>query len=262
MKYLLLLLSYIFLTLNISTVQQEKQFTANDELRQEQILENNEQSLNNDLFPKDLSLETIFSREASLSQEEDITILVTGDINFGRSVNEKIKSATNQSYPFSNLSGLLNKSDLTLVNLESPLGENCPTLNSGMIFCANETNANRLKVAGVDIASLANNHSNDQGIKGIENTKHALTELGILTIAQGESTVIEKKGIRIGVIGFDVIWHQVEEPELTSEIQKLVQEVDITIIFFHWGNEYQNQPNKIQRRYAKLAIETGASLVV
>jgi len=64
------------------------------------------------------------------------------------------------------------------------------------------------------------------------------------------------------VIGFDAIWHHVEEEELTSEIQKLSEEVDITIAFFHWGNEYQNLPNKIQRQYAKLAIDAGASLVI
>jgi len=163
------------LTLNISAVQQEKQFTANNELQRKQTLENNEQSQSNDLSPKNLSLETIFSRETSVSQDKDVTILVTGDVNLARSVNGKIKSTTDQSYPFSNLSGLLNKSDLTLVNLESPLGENCPTLNSGMKFCAEEANATRLKEAGIDIASLANNHSNDQGIKVLKiPNKHLL----------------------------------------------------------------------------------------
>ena len=34
------------------------------------------------------------------------------------------------------------------------------------------------------------------------------------------------------------------------------------IVSFHWGEEYQNQPNKEQRYFAQLAIDSGADLVI
>ena len=37
---------------------------------------------------------------------------------------------------------------------------------------------------------------------------------------------------------------------------------DAIIVFMHWGDEYQTQPNKIQKQLTSLCFENGASLVI
>jgi len=59
--------------------------------------------------------ELIFPKDSS-----PLTLIFTGDVMLGRSVNTRIQKYTDPTWPFKNISSLLSSGDLTIINLESP----------------------------------------------------------------------------------------------------------------------------------------------
>lgn len=105
-------------------------------------------------------------------QEQITTVLFAGDVMLGRSV----MGVT----PFEKVAGFTRDADITFVNLESPIVENCPRTDSGLKFCTDPRTAQGLYDAGVDVVTLANNHSGNYGEKGFVQTKKYLDEMGII----------------------------------------------------------------------------------
>lgn len=192
----------------------------------------------------------------------NFTVLVTGDVNLGRSVNYQSFNLNDFKYPFRPLAGILKEADLTIVNLESPLINDCPKTNEGMRFCGNSKSVEGLVEAGVDIASLANNHASDFGKLGLLDTKKALVDNNILPIEHGKSVQTTVKGNKIAVIGYDLIWHGIDEEKLKKDIKAAKQSSDILIAMLHWGNEYTLRLTQRQKRIAHLLIDNGVDLVV
>jgi poly-gamma-glutamate synthesis protein (capsule biosynthesis protein) len=50
--------------------------------------------------------------------------------------------------------------------------------------------------------------------------------------------------------------------ELTAEIEKAKKQADFVIVSFHWGEEYNNFPNKRQKDIAHSCVDSGADLVI
>lgn len=109
------------------------------------------------------------------------TLMLTGDVIPARVVNQKMVVKQDFVWPLVNIKDVLANADLTVVNLESPLLEKCPVMSTGMTFCGDARFAKALVQAGVDIASLANNHSLNYGWEGISETEKALQAVGIET---------------------------------------------------------------------------------
>lgn len=211
-----------------------------------------------------LSLDNLFNqdRKKYAKKTEDASVLVTGDVNLARSVNVKINRSKDYTYPFAYLSDLLKAADLTIINLESPLVKNCPLTDAGMKFCGQTENAKSLALTGVDIASIANNHSNDFGQEGVFETKNALVEFGIKPV-ENKSLVIQKiKNISFAILGYDLVWHALDEQELVQSVSRAKDANHLVIVFFHWGSEYTSDPNYRQRQLAHLAVDSGADLVL
>lgn len=212
-----------------------------------------------------LSLNSTLNRENKRSQvfgEEGISIIVSGDVNLGRSVNAQMKNLGNSSHIFDQIRDLLQGSDLTIINLESPLISNCPLTDEGMIFCSDMTNAQILKDVGIDIASLANNHAQDYGQAGLLETSRTLSKYGINPVDHGQMVVKTVKGIKIAILAYDLVRHGVDEKTLKAELLKAGMRADTVIVFFHWGNEYTTEPTVEQRKLARLMVDSGADLVV
>lgn len=212
-----------------------------------------------------LSLGVIFNRQQPLrlpASSQPFTVIVTGDVNLGRSVNVRIRDQEDSVKLFTHIKDLLQSADLTLINLESPLINNCPMTNEGMKLCGRSSNAQQLKDAGVDIASLANNHAEDYGNGGLQQTKSALSENNVESLGHGEIRIVTIDGIRVAVLAYDIVWHAVNTETLQSDLTQASGQADLVIVFFHWGNEYTVEPSNGQRKFAYLAIDNGADLVV
>jgi poly-gamma-glutamate synthesis protein (capsule biosynthesis protein) len=171
--------------------------------------------------------------------------------------------------------------DLTIANLELTLGGK--PYKGYPEFSAPDALAVALKQAGVDVLVTANNHSLDRRRKGLERTIRVLDSLKFLHTGTFRDTVermndyplvISKNGITLALLNYTYGTNgiPVTKPNVvnlidTALIRKDLETAkklnpDITIVFMHWGNEYQSQPSKQQIQLAEFCFAQGASLVI
>ncbi|MDL5049400.1 CapA family protein [Oscillatoria amoena NRMC-F 0135] len=173
------------------------------------------------------------------------------------------------------------EADLTIGNLEVTLGGK--PYKGYPQFSAPDALAASLKIAGVNVLVTANNHSVDRRKKGLERTIRVLDSLKILHTGTFRDTVerlndypllIAKNGINLALLNYTYGTNgiPVTKPNVvnlidTAVIRKDLQQAknhnpDLTIVFLHWGNEYQSQPSKQQKELAEWCFRHGANLVI
>ncbi len=196
------------------------------------------------------------------------TLISTGDIMLGRFVNVQTQAKNNFLWPWEKTAAVLKSADLTLINLENPLVQHCPPSSTGMLFCAPPEHLEGLKFAGVDLVSLANNHSENWGQEGIENTTSLLQGANIKVLGLVNPQFATVKGQIIAFLAYNdlnqrgqVIQSSTDQ-NLKEQIPKAKEKSDLVIIFFHWGEEYTHQPTPRQKHLARLAIDLGADIIL
>ncbi|MEB0160927.1 CapA family protein, partial [Pseudomonas sp. AH2 (2023)] len=88
----------------------------------------------------------------------------------GRSVNSRAVQTQNFTALFEKTGVVLKDADVAFINLEGPLVENCPVTTVGMVFCGDTRHIDGLLSTGIDIVTIANNHTGDHGTAGIITT--------------------------------------------------------------------------------------------
>jgi len=219
-----------------------------------------------------------------LTKKSNILVAV-GDIMLSRHVGAKIKEKNDPKAPFLKTADILQKADISFANLESPFYNKDPMVTKGMVFKAEPETIEGLVYAGIDIVSLANNHFGDQGKPGMEFTFHHLLNHQIDYVGAGQNEeeaespkIIERNGIKFAFLAYADSSSMtprsygataskpgvafLTEEKLKQTIKKAKSKADVVIVSFHWGTEYQQLPNDRQREIGRLAIDSGASLVL
>lgn len=206
---------------------------------------------------------------ATLSAQKTITLLATGDVLTARTVNAKATLFNDFTWPWKNTAQVLNAADITFINLETPLVEDCPITQSGMIFCGDLRQVEGLIYGGVDVANLANNHMGNHDQAGVNKTVEVLSEAGIAVAGVSDRAipVLNVKNQKFAFLGYNEVDVQpgvnLSHTELiTKEITEAKKLADIVIVQFHWGNEYTYQPSSHQTLLAHSAIDSGADLII
>lgn len=200
---------------------------------------------------------------------QTITLISTGDIGLVRDINDQIQKKQDPNYPFVKISQYLKNADFTVINLEGPLIKNCPITLTGFKFCGESTNVNGIVYAGVDAASVANNHSTNFGIVGLKETENSLRSNGIIPFGlENGIEYMEVRGKKIALVGFVELgnnWAGLNNAKVEN-VARLVSEAntnsDIVICAFHWGVEYTRKPTENQINIAHIAIDNGADIVL
>lgn len=196
------------------------------------------------------------------SSPPSITLIAVGDVMLGRSVNAKMRKLNDFDYPFLKTAAFLKAADLTFINLESAFFDDCPTTNTGMVFCADPKAIEGLVFAGIDVTNLANNHIQNYGEEGVKLTKKLLQENSIIPLGLDQNLVIKEiKGTRFGFLGFDLTSGYREE-EITEIVQESSLSSDVLIVSLHWGTEYAQEPSTRQIELAHKIIDAGADLIL
>lgn len=218
-----------------------------------------------------LSLASIFADKhdwvATLSAEKVRTLIATGDIIPARSVNTKVRQLKNFRWPYEQTAEVLASGDITFINLETPLLTNCPSTVEGMIFCGDARNIEGLIYAGVDVASLGNNHAGNYGVAGVQETIRLLESQLILVTGVDGAAVKDVRGRRFAFLGYNDIGRfpgvaQAEEEKIRSDIAQAREIADVVVVTYHWGIEYTTQPSARQRQLGSFTIAAGADLVI
>lgn len=105
--------------------------------------------------------------------------------------------------------------DVRTVNLETVLGDQAPEERypgKRFILLSRPETLSAIKGIGVDVASLANNHSRDYMDAGIAGTKQALAAAGLPVVGATDSdddadapAVVEVRGSKVGVIAYTTV---------------------------------------------------------
>lgn len=200
---------------------------------------------------------------------------------FSRGVRDQMLAAKDPALPFRKIAPLMSAADIAFVNLESPFSDVGPYHRDGLVFHAPPDAIAGLRLAGITIASTANNHSRDCRSHGVEFTvawlrQHSIEPLGSSESASRthEGVIIKRNGIRFGFLGYTFDqqngnWHDIDEriavadiPALQRDISALRGKVDVLIVSIHNGVEYTRKPSKSQRDFAHAAIDCGADVVI
>ena len=178
--------------------------------------------------------------------------------------------------------------DLTIGNLETPICDYLP-IKGYPCFNAKSLLLDALSSSGIELISLANNHSLDQGIDGIISTLKEIKKRKIYHAGTGYSAKEAKKpiflninGIIIGYISLtcllNIPQNQFNEnipyvyyismndnnrlKELYSLIQETKKKVDLLIISCHTGVEYVSEPINADIIFFRKMIENGADIIL
>jgi poly-gamma-glutamate synthesis protein (capsule biosynthesis protein) len=195
--------------------------------------------------------------------------------------------------PFAAVAELL-RSDLVVGNLETPLVRTLPAqspVGARYSFGADAALARHLVPAGFHALSLANNHAYDMLGTGVEQTPAILRELGIAPLGAARPAgdpaeaddgpvrveTIEREGWRVGFVAVTTVSNVpplagvaplplVETADLEAKVVPLVEDArvahDLVVVLVHWGLEYADEPDWVQRQAARAMVEAGADLVI
>ncbi len=201
-----------------------------------------------------------------------ISINFTGDIFMGRNYDEPggLIDTYGVEYLFEPTLGILgDAADVTMVNAECPFtdqGEPHPT--KSVVFRTRPENIAGLVYAGIDVASLGNNHITDYGIEGLVQTEAVFDSVGITRGGSGINSYFAlqpcyytQDGVRMGFINYcnrtgreynyqpflDAGYEKCGfgywlQPNIERAIAQAESVADIVIAFPHTGLEYQTAP--------------------
>jgi poly-gamma-glutamate synthesis protein (capsule biosynthesis protein) len=154
-------------------------------------------------------------------------------------------------------------------------------------FSAPDSYAEYLARCGFDIFLCANNHIYDKGSKGAARTleiyQHLNERYGIQYIGLAESPeeredqnpfLVVRKGIRLALINttygtnlgatdhWPKVLYQSEKSVIESALSKADSRSDFSIIFPHWGNEYELTHSEDQEEVARWLAEEGVDIII
>jgi len=224
------------------------------------------------------------SKNSSLTFQENkkIKILFGGDLMMDRRVKKSVKENFEGNYLklFEKYLNYFNNFDYVVLNLEGPISNRGTKIGSKYSFRMEPEIIEALKNANLKVFNLANNHIFDYGKEAFDDTLKILKENEFFFFGVGQDEIsayapliLEKYGNKVGILGFSQFLEHLkaknspgiaflEEEIFERKIKEAKRIVDILIVVFHWGNEYEIEPTENQKYFAHKAIDLGADLVV
>jgi hypothetical protein len=219
-----------------------------------------------------------------------IRIAAVGDIMMGTTFPETILPPEDGATLFLSVAPLLAGHDVVFGNLEGPLTDasfspKCPKpRHDGRPCFAFRTPPRyvaRLAEAGFTAVNIANNHSLDFGMEGLDNTLAFLDAEGIEAVGGERVPVFVIEGKSVAVAGFSYSLrtryvHPLQDIEAAREtVAELKNVYDLVVVSFHGGAEGagamrvadaeeefmgENRGNVV--RFSRAVVDAGADLVL
>lgn len=219
-----------------------------------------------------------------LSGKDTLTIAFTGDILLDRGVRWQIESHGIESIFDARADSVFRCSDMVVGNLECP----ATTLNTPMmkkfVFRAEPEWLEALRAHGFTHLNLANNHTVDQGRRGLVDTWHNVERYGMTAVGVGNTMAEAAQPVLLAEYPRKVwliaslqlaLEHFPYLPETPSVNQESIdsmlvricalREEDSTaviLVSLHWGQEHTVEPTPMQRSAAHRLIDAGADALI
>ncbi|MGA9161942.1 MAG: CapA family protein [Actinomycetota bacterium] len=212
----------------------------------------------------------------------NLVIHGTGDVSLDPSYISAFAS-NGYGWAWSGLGGLFRHDDLTVINHECPSTDIVAPLDKRFVFRCDPHALDEARRAGVDVASLANNHGFDQGPEGLLDSIRNLKRADIVPIGAGSSqeaadapAYLDVKGWTIGLVGIGEVTDPDSQVAVGDEIGtsvghdfsralRAIREAEananLVIVMIHWGVELDTQPRDYQVDEAHRMIDAGADVI-
>lgn len=206
---------------------------------------------------------------------EPVTLTMTfaGDCTLGTDKNYENERSFNSrwqaeeadaTYFLRNVAELFGADDLTVVNMEGALTERGERADKSFAFRGKPEYAKILSSSSVEAATLANNHSQDYGQEGYDDTIAALDGEGVESFGYDRIAYMDVKGVKVALVGSYFPEDSEENTkEMTDNIAAARAEgAQIVVVYVHWGQEHEYDITEGQQIAGRAAIDAGADLVV
>lgn len=219
----------------------------------------------------------------------DFVLTFTGDINFDEnwSTMKYYNTVANGIYDCISpeLIKIMQDADIACINNEFTYSTGGAPLSKTYTFRAQPSRVEILKEMGVDIVSLANNHSYDYGEQSLIDTMTTLKQAGILYYGAGHNldeamtpAYFEIEGKTIAYVAASRAEKNKMTPQATEDapgilrcydtdlfiqtIKEAKEKSDYVIAYVHWGTEFTYELEKVQLATGKEYLDAGADIVI
>ena len=227
------------------------------------------------------------------------TISAQGDLLMHSPVFNSAKKSDG-SYDFTSVfrysTELVSSMDYAVANLETTFGGSAHPHVPNQSFSCPDALADGAFAAGYDMFLTANNHSGDTMGDGLLRTLEVSREAGLATLGsqlpeEKRYSIVEINGIKIGMVAYtwafsgdgskfslnglnpikdegQMNYFTKQNPDkLYNEVEPIIAEMkaqgaEATMIFLHWGEEYQTKENAAQQKMAQKLCDLGFDVIV
>jgi poly-gamma-glutamate synthesis protein (capsule biosynthesis protein) len=212
-----------------------------------------------------------------------LTLAAVGDVTFGNGVAAAI-ARHGPRWPWRSVAPALRAADLALANLEGAVSTRGAPVPGKLYTFRGPPSALRAAAsfAGLDVVSLANNHSLDYRRTAFLDTIANARRFGLRTVGGGSSlvaarrpAVVKRGGLRVAFLGFSDVRPLGFDagagrpgtvpafPEIVrADVRAARRRSDVVVAYFHWGIERTTVPTWRQRDLAETALAAGATVVL
>ena len=220
----------------------------------------------------------------SVQAADTITITFTGDIMLDRGVRKRIETVGMDGLFSSSIDSLFRSSDYVIGNLECPATKIKAPAYKKFVFRAEPEWLESLRKHGFTHLNLANNHSIDQGRRGLQDTHENILKAGMTPIGAGKNMEAAARPVLIDSTirpvyliasnrlipeNFAYLPNEFsisQEPfdSLLTRVARLraTEPSAVIVVSLHWGWEHQLQPTTMQRVQARRLADAGANALV
>jgi Bacterial capsule synthesis protein PGA_cap len=223
---------------------------------------------------------------APVPAKQPVTIAFAGDTHFAGVLASGLSDPATAMGP---LARKLAAADLAIVNLETAVTVRGTPEPKDFVFRSPPVAFDALADAGIDVATMANNHALDYGPVSVPDALAAARRKDFPVIGIGRTRreafrpwITTVHGQRIAFIGATSVVDAVLVPTwsagprqagvataldgdnaaLVAAIRRVRPEVDTVVVDMHYGSDLMQCPTEIQRGVVRDAVRAGADVVV
>lgn len=215
--------------------------------------------------------------------ESDVLIQMSavGDILCSQAMLDDAYNEETQSYDFSNMfrrvSGYINNADIIMGTMETGVASGeYNDKNAPIEF------AQAVKDSGVNLVTISHNHSLDNGVASLSETKENLEKIGYTVVGDKLDTsnavvIREVKNTKIAFLTYTCFLDNqnnlsdeeksciniYSEEQAKSDIEYAKEnDAEYICVLIHWGDAISETVNDEQREIADFLVENGANLIL
>ena len=215
---------------------------------------------------------------------DTLTVAFTGDILLDRGVRRQIEDNGIESIFDERADSVFRCSDIVVGNLECPATTLRTPMMKRFVFRAEPEWLEALRAHGFTHLNLANNHTVDQGRRGLVDTWHNVERYGMVPVGVGNTmdeaaqpVMLAEYPRKVWIIAslqmpLEHFAYLPESPSVNQEsidsmlvrIRALRMEdtTAVILVSLHWGQEHTMEPTPPQRSIARRLIDAGADALI